>query len=266
MAYGQPTVAGDAALRRQRRRHGATRSARTPDACTGRSRPTRPCARRSASAWPAPAWAIYFGDQARQRLRASTPTPARLLWKTRVDDASRRAHHRRADAGRRPAVRARLVERKKGRPPIRKYPCCTFRGSVSALDAATGAVIWKSYTIRGDAKARSQEPARRAVDRTVRRRSLVGADGRSGARHGVRHDRRQLLRSGRCHLRRVSRLRPEDRHAAVVAADDRRRRVHGGLRFPGRRSGRTVPTANGPDHDFGSSADAGRRSAAAGAR
>jgi polyvinyl alcohol dehydrogenase (cytochrome) len=27
------------------------------------------------------------------------------------------------------------------------YPCCTFRGSVSALDAATGAVIWKSYTI-----------------------------------------------------------------------------------------------------------------------
>ncbi len=27
------------------------------------------------------------------------------------------------------------------------YPCCTFRGSVSALDAATGAVIWKTYTI-----------------------------------------------------------------------------------------------------------------------
>ena len=27
------------------------------------------------------------------------------------------------------------------------YPCCTFRGSVSALDAATGKVIWKTYVI-----------------------------------------------------------------------------------------------------------------------
>jgi polyvinyl alcohol dehydrogenase (cytochrome) len=27
------------------------------------------------------------------------------------------------------------------------YQCCTFRGSVSALDANTGAVIWKTYTI-----------------------------------------------------------------------------------------------------------------------
>ena len=33
-----------------------------------------------------------------------------------------------------------------------KYPCCTFRGSVSSLDAATGAVIWKSYTIRDEPK------------------------------------------------------------------------------------------------------------------
>ncbi len=28
-----------------------------------------------------------------------------------------------------------------------KYPCCTFRGSVVALDAGTGQQIWKSYTI-----------------------------------------------------------------------------------------------------------------------
>jgi polyvinyl alcohol dehydrogenase (cytochrome) len=27
------------------------------------------------------------------------------------------------------------------------YPCCTYRGSLSALDANTGKVIWKSYTI-----------------------------------------------------------------------------------------------------------------------
>jgi polyvinyl alcohol dehydrogenase (cytochrome) len=28
-----------------------------------------------------------------------------------------------------------------------KYECCTFRGSVSALDANTGALIWKTYTM-----------------------------------------------------------------------------------------------------------------------
>ena len=36
------------------------------------------------------------------------------------------------------------------------YECCTFRGSVTALDAATGAVIWKTYTI-------SEEPKKRGV-------------------------------------------------------------------------------------------------------
>jgi polyvinyl alcohol dehydrogenase (cytochrome) len=32
-----------------------------------------------------------------------------------------------------------------GKPP--GYACCTFRGSLVALDARTGAIVWKSYTI-----------------------------------------------------------------------------------------------------------------------
>jgi polyvinyl alcohol dehydrogenase (cytochrome) len=28
-----------------------------------------------------------------------------------------------------------------------KYPCCTFRGSVSAFDGATGTLLWKSFTV-----------------------------------------------------------------------------------------------------------------------
>ncbi len=36
------------------------------------------------------------------------------------------------------------------------YECCTFRGSVTALDANTGSVIWKTYTI-------SEEPKKRGV-------------------------------------------------------------------------------------------------------
>ena len=35
-----------------------------------------------------------------------------------------------------------------GRPP--GYACCTFRGSVVALDAQTGDVVWKSFTIRDE--------------------------------------------------------------------------------------------------------------------
>jgi polyvinyl alcohol dehydrogenase (cytochrome) len=33
-----------------------------------------------------------------------------------------------------------------------KYPCCTFRGAVVALDAATGKQIWKAYGIPVEAK------------------------------------------------------------------------------------------------------------------
>lgn len=32
------------------------------------------------------------------------------------------------------------------------YPCCTFRGSVVALDAASGKQIWRAYTIADEAK------------------------------------------------------------------------------------------------------------------
>jgi polyvinyl alcohol dehydrogenase (cytochrome) len=37
------------------------------------------------------------------------------------------------------------------------YECCTFRGSVTALNANTGAVIWKSYTI-DEPKPRGKNP------------------------------------------------------------------------------------------------------------
>jgi polyvinyl alcohol dehydrogenase (cytochrome) len=32
------------------------------------------------------------------------------------------------------------------------YPCCTFRGSLIALDTATGQQVWKGYTIIGESK------------------------------------------------------------------------------------------------------------------
>jgi polyvinyl alcohol dehydrogenase (cytochrome) len=42
-----------------------------------------------------------------------------------------------------------------------KYPCCTFRGSLVALDARDGRVVWRSYTVTGESK-----PTRLAANRT----------------------------------------------------------------------------------------------------
>jgi polyvinyl alcohol dehydrogenase (cytochrome) len=39
------------------------------------------------------------------------------------------------------------------------YPCCAFRGSVVALDAATGKRIWKTYTIAQEAKPQQKNSA-----------------------------------------------------------------------------------------------------------
>jgi polyvinyl alcohol dehydrogenase (cytochrome) len=42
-----------------------------------------------------------------------------------------------------------------------EYVCCTFRGSVSALNASTGAVLWKTYTI--DQPAKEGPPTKRGA-------------------------------------------------------------------------------------------------------
>ncbi len=43
--------------------------------------------------------------------------------------------------------------------PDPKFECCTFRGSVIALDAATGQKIWQTFTITDPAKATRKSPS-----------------------------------------------------------------------------------------------------------
>jgi polyvinyl alcohol dehydrogenase (cytochrome) len=91
----------------------------------------------------------YFGDQSGNvyQVDASTGKP---LWKTRVDSNSRAAI-----TGTPTLYKGRLYvpvssrEESQVRDP--KYPCCPFRGSMVALDAATGKTIWKTYTIAEEA-------------------------------------------------------------------------------------------------------------------
>ncbi len=74
-----------------------------------------------------------------------------LRWKKRVDDhpVARVTGTPRLFGGR-VYVPVSSIEEVVGADP--RYSCCTFRGSVVALDAATGAVVWKAYVIPDEPK------------------------------------------------------------------------------------------------------------------
>ena len=86
----------------------------------------------------------YFGDLV-GRVYALDALTGRLLWKVKVDD------HASATITGAPVYHAGRVyipvsslEEAATDP---KYPCCTFRGAVVALDGDTGKVAWKTYAI-----------------------------------------------------------------------------------------------------------------------
>jgi len=90
-------------------------------------------------------WVAYFGDQHAQAYAVDAATGT-LLWKVRVEE-----HPAAMITGAPALYEGRLYvptssyEEVTGGAP--KYECCKFRGAVTALDAATGKQIWKSYTI-----------------------------------------------------------------------------------------------------------------------
>ena len=102
-------------------------------------------------------YALYFGD-GRANAYAVDAETGTLLWVSKLDE------HPNATITGAPALHGGTLyvptsaageEVRGGRLD---YGCCTFRGSVSALDATTGAVVWKSYSI-------STEPKPRAVNK-----------------------------------------------------------------------------------------------------
>lgn len=90
-------------------------------------------------------WLVYFGDQGGQAYGVDAHT-GELVWKTLVED-----HATAAITGAPVLVGDTLIvpmsSSESGLAAQPTYPCCTFRGSVSALDASSGRILWKAYTI-----------------------------------------------------------------------------------------------------------------------
>ena len=96
--------------------------------------------------------ALFFGDSA-GFVYALDATSGKQLWKARPDQ------HPASTVTATPVFyKNRLyvgaASREEAMSVSPGYLCCTFRGSESALDAATGKVLWKTYTIGEVAKAR----------------------------------------------------------------------------------------------------------------
>ena len=91
------------------------------------------------------AWVAYFGDQHANAYAVNAITGS-LIWKTRVEE-----HPASVITGAPTLADGRLYVPVSSFEEVTganlNYECCKFRGSVSALNAATGKVIWKGYTI-----------------------------------------------------------------------------------------------------------------------
>jgi len=99
----------------------------------------------------------YFGDGHANVYAVNASTGAEV-WKTRVE-----AHPEARITGAVKFHNGRLYvpvssfEEGTGGNPM--YECCTFRGSAVALDAKSGAMVWKTYTIDEEAKPTKKNAA-----------------------------------------------------------------------------------------------------------
>ena len=114
----------------------------------------------------------------------------RLLWSTQVDAIRRDPDRRRRSSRTASSTRASPPARK-ARPLDPTYPCCTFRGSVVAVNAATRSRSSGRRTrCRKRRAVHTQSPARVRLQR--QRRLGHDARARPVEQHALHHDRQQL--------------------------------------------------------------------------
>jgi polyvinyl alcohol dehydrogenase (cytochrome) len=189
---------------------------------------------------------VYFGDTAANAyaLRADS---GRVAWTRKVDDhpLARITGSPTLHAGRL-YVPVSSYEESQGADP--RYECCTFRGSVSALDAATGRVIWKTSLITDPLQRRGTSTAglplwgpsgsaiwsAPTIDRTRRRLYVATGNAYSAPAHATTNAVVALdLESGA--IRWTRQVTPGDVYLSNCRAGNP-----------------NCPAVNGPDFDFGS--------------
>ena len=99
--------------------------------------------------------AVYFADGSATAYAVDAST-GKAIWSRKVDD-----HPYAKSTGSPTLYNGRLYVPvagvgEEGQGGSSKYECCTFRGSVSAIDASTGQVAWKSYSIAEEPKPRGR--------------------------------------------------------------------------------------------------------------
>ncbi len=153
MATGQPTIIGDRLFLTTE--VGVIYCLNAQTGCTYWTMNAGAAVRAAISVGPLPAggaakFAVYFGDE-KSAVRALDAATGKLLWKTKIED-----HLLSRITGSPLLYQNRLYvpvssfEETAGRD--NKYECCKFRGSVVALDAFTGKIIWKSFTVQDESQ------------------------------------------------------------------------------------------------------------------
>ena len=98
---------------------------------------------------------VFLGDL-KGNVYALDAASGKQIWKARADE-----HPMAVITGSPKLAGGRLFVPVSGRDESMaaadsKYECCTFRGSVVALDAATGKKVWQAYTIREEPRERNR--------------------------------------------------------------------------------------------------------------
>jgi polyvinyl alcohol dehydrogenase (cytochrome) len=148
-AYAQPTVAGGRLFVGSQGRH--VYSLNASSGCINWTAETDSSVRTAITlSREGGQWMAYFADQRATAYGVDAAT-GKILWKTRVND-----HPLAVTTGAPVLFEGRLYvpassgEEVAGASP--NYSCCRFRGSITALEAATGKMIWRSYTIPEEPK------------------------------------------------------------------------------------------------------------------
>lgn len=102
-----------------------------------------------------PGYAVYVADGSATAYAIDADT-GREMWRRRVDDHpyAKSTGSVTVHDGRVYVPVAGVGE--EGQGGSARYPCCTFRGSVTALDGTTGAVVWKTYMIPEEPRPRGK--------------------------------------------------------------------------------------------------------------